>query len=44
MTTTKTRIAVLVLAAVMAVGTVAASTTADPVVRDAHAAKAGGAS
>ena len=40
MTTTKTRIAVLVMAALMAVGTVAAGTAMDPTVRDAHAAKA----
>jgi len=42
MTTTKTRIAVLVLAALLAVGTVLAASATDPVVRDAHAAKAGG--
>ena len=42
MTTTKTRIAVLVLTALMAVGTVAATSATDPLVRDAHAAKAGG--
>jgi hypothetical protein len=40
MTTTKTRIAVLVLAALMAVGTVAAGSATDPLVRDAHAVKA----
>jgi len=40
MTTTKTRIAVLVLAALMTVGTVAAASATDTIVRDAHAAKA----
>jgi len=38
MTTTKTRIAVLVLAALMAVGTVLAGSATDPLVRNAHAA------
>jgi len=41
MTTTKTRIAVLLLAALMAVGTAAAGSAMDPIVHDAHAAKAG---
>jgi hypothetical protein len=39
MTTAKTRIAVLVLAALLAVGTVLAASATEPLVRDAHAEK-----